>query len=54
MSQATSQIQTEIPMMPMQPQPPQGDSLTTLIIAIAFLIKTTALSIAVIIKANKG
>ncbi|MBH8576918.1 hypothetical protein I8752_28820 [Nostocaceae cyanobacterium CENA369] len=49
----TVQTHTEVPVISTPPQPTQGDSTTTIILAIAFLIKTTLLSIAMLIKANK-
>ncbi|MBD1843704.1 hypothetical protein H6F89_09885 [Cyanobacteria bacterium FACHB-63] len=53
MTTTTSQTQAQIPPAPVPLEPPQGDPTTTLILAIAFLIKTTAVSIAILLKATK-
>jgi hypothetical protein len=54
MPSVNNQIRTEIPVTPTPPQPMQGDSLTTVIIAIAILIKTTIVSAAVLVKISKS
>ncbi|MBN8561087.1 MAG: hypothetical protein J0L70_11220 [Leptolyngbya sp. UWPOB_LEPTO1] len=53
MSTTTAQAYFQVPAEPAQSQPIQADSATTLILAIAFLIKTTSLSIALLIKVSK-
>jgi hypothetical protein len=54
MPNTSNQIRTEIPVPPTPPQSIQGDSLTTVIIAIAILIKTTIVSAAVLVKVSKS